>query len=109
MPYALRACAAPGCGNLVPKGRCSAHRRAYAAQRGSPSAKGYDHAWLAIRAAVLLEERCCRVCGTEQASDHVDHLVPLSKGGTHDRDNLQRLCRSCHSRKTLRERGGFGR
>ncbi|HTK42083.1 MAG TPA: HNH endonuclease signature motif containing protein [Gemmatimonadales bacterium] len=109
MPYTLRACVAPGCRNLVLKGRCAVCRRAYAAQRGNPSAKGYDHAWLAIRAAVLLEEPCCRVCGTEQAPAHVDHILPLSKGGTHDRGNLQRLCRACHSTKTLRDRGGFGR
>ena len=29
----------------------------------------------------------------------VDHLVPLSKGGTHHIDNLQLLCNACNSKK----------
>jgi len=40
---------------------------------------------------------------------HVDHIVPLSQGGTNETSNLQTLCHSCHSRKTVLYDGGFGR
>jgi len=30
--------------------------------------------------------------------DEVHHRLPLSEGGTHARDNLVSLCKSCHSR-----------
>jgi 5-methylcytosine-specific restriction protein A len=104
-PFApLRPCAAPGCPRLVPKGKCSLHRRQAEQQRGTPSQRGYDHAWQAVRARVLAEEAYCRHCGADgHPSDHVDHLVPRSRGGTNDRANLQRLCHACHSRKTQAE------
>ena len=110
MPYApLRQCTKPGCPNLVPKGRCPAHRLEVDQARGTPSARGYDHAWTKLRAQVLRDEPDCQACGAEgQPSDHVDHIRPLSAGGTNERENLQRLCHRCHSVKTATE-GGFGR
>lgn len=41
----------------------------------------------------------CTYCGSEKKLT-VDHIVPLSKGGTNYRDNLQLLCRSCNARKS---------
>jgi 5-methylcytosine-specific restriction protein A len=42
------------------------------------------------------------------ASTEVDHIIPLRQGGKNTMDNLQGLCKSCHSRKTALEDGGFG-
>jgi 5-methylcytosine-specific restriction protein A len=28
----------------------------------------------------------------------VHHILPVSKGGTHARDNLMSLCQSCHTK-----------
>ena len=43
----------------------------------------------------------CIACGSQDDLT-VDHIVPWSKGGTNDMDNLQTLCRSCNSRKGAR-------
>lgn len=77
---------------------------------GRPSAcrRGYGRGWQAIRLNVLREEPVCEDCD-RAPSVHVDHVVALEKGGTHDRSNLRALCPSCHSKKTCRVDGGFGR
>ena len=40
----------------------------------------------------------CVTCGTWKDLT-VDHIIPRSKGGTDDDDNLQTMCRSCNSAK----------
>jgi len=75
----------------------------YAALRGTTAARGYDGAWQDIRAAVLRAEPFCRFCfaaGRRTPAAHVDHIRPISVGGTHARDNLRPLCESCHNRRT---------
>jgi 5-methylcytosine-specific restriction endonuclease McrA len=99
-PYAPWRPCAGGCGRLVPKGRCPACRRRVEQARGTPSARGYGAAHQAMRARVFREEPDCRRCGAEgQASDHLDHIVPRSRGGTNARANYQRLCKTCNVQK----------
>lgn len=80
--------------------------------RPSANSRGYDWNWRKIRAAVLRGEPLCRECRTVRGllvpAEHVDHIKPLSQGGTHDLENLQPLCHSCHSAKTARQDGGLG-
>lgn len=43
----------------------------------------------------------CRICGTEERLV-VDHIIPISRGGSDELDNLQTLCWSCNCRKGAR-------
>ena len=57
---------------------------------------------MALRAIVLAEEPLCQPglrAGRVEASTAVDHIVPLSEGGTDDRSNLQGICEDCHKIK----------
>lgn len=56
----------------------------------------------------------CHLCGkrTKPDADYLDprsptldHIVPLSLGGTHTRENVATACRSCNSRKSNRGTG----
>lgn len=42
----------------------------------------------------------CQHCGTSSGKFHVDHIVPLSKGGLDDISNLQFLCETCNLTKS---------
>lgn len=57
---------------------------------------------------VLAREPLCAECkqgGMVVAASEVDHIIPLADGGTNDPENLQALCKACHSRKTARQMG----
>lgn len=66
--------------------------------------------WRKIREAQLAREPLCRCCAAADivcAATDVDHIN--GDDADHRDSNLQSLCRSCHSAKTARENGGFGR
>ena len=103
-------CRAPGCSAIVSAGAwCDAHKPPEK-PRPSSHARGYDNRWRKIRASVLARSPLCVHCRAEgrvTAATEVDHIRPLAHGGTHAADNLQSLCKSCHSKKTAGE-GGYG-
>lgn len=82
--------------------------REYDKRRGTPSQRGYNERWARFSKQYRKLNPLCVNClahGVTRASAQVDHIVPLSKGGKkYDYENLQALCRTCHSQKTARER-----
>ncbi|WP_227698514.1 HNH endonuclease [Sphingomonas hengshuiensis] len=56
---------------------------------------------------MLDEEPLCRSClanGRTTPSERVDHITPLSEGGSDERSNKQGLCVPCHDAKSAAER-----
>ena len=60
--------------------------------------------WMKLRHVVLVEEPVCMIC-ERKPSVEVDHIIPVSQGGTDERDNLQGICKSCHEDKTFNDLG----
>jgi hypothetical protein len=53
----------------------------------------------AVRRRVLLRDGGrCQHCGSYK-DPQIDHIIPWSRGGTHDASNLQVLCGPCNRRK----------
>ena len=46
----------------------------------------------------------CRECGAtnKETTLHVDHILPVSQGGTNEISNLQTLCQKCNLAKSNR-------
>ena len=87
-----------------PSERCDDHP---APRRPSSQRRGYGRAWRIVRALQLNAHPKCARCGA--VATDVDHIIPKSAGGTNKWANLQSLCHSCHSSKTVTQDGGFGR
>ena len=119
-----RYCSQPGCSNLVAASKwlCFVHWKQIvrAAQqkadskRPNANARGYDKKrWRPMRSTHLAKNPLCAACqsqGRVTEATEVDHIRP-HKGNVkllYDPNNLQSLCKPCHSHKTATEDGGFG-
>lgn len=56
-----------------------------------------------VKALLLLQKKTCIVCRQHLTEYHVDHKVPLHRGGTNDPSNLQILCPTCNVRKGAKD------
>ena len=109
----LTVCSYPGCRSLVSKGYCEEHKASRPNYRNKDTQRLYDtDTWQRLRAMQLSSDPWCKMCldnGVYTQAIDVDHIKPhrgdpaLFFGG-----ELQSLCKSCHSRKTLSEMRGSG-
>lgn len=101
MPRAKRICLTDGCLKAAVKdGKCSKHKRP--AWEGSQRNLNRPSNWSTTRQSALKRDgHQCVQCG--KAATDVDHIRPVSLGGSWSLDNLQSLCGSCHMVKTMRE------
>lgn len=78
-------------------------------ERKTAAQRGYcSPAWARIRKAVIARDagvcqECQKAVSMNAGDAHVDHKIPKEQGGTDALENLQLLCRSCHSKKTAKE------
>lgn len=99
-------CAFPGCPNLTDETYCEKHkdiaRKQYDRYERPPDVhKTYGRCWSRIRTRYAKEHPLCERCleeGRVTPMAEVHHIVPISRGGTHERSNLRSLCRSCHQK-----------
>ena len=112
-------CSYPGCPNLTTGRYCSLHQKIQNAMydrlmRSRPASEFYhSREWKRKRSQFLLEHPFCEECrknGRLTKATLVDHIVPIRQGGSLlDDGNLQALCSSCHSRKSIEEGSRFGK
>jgi 5-methylcytosine-specific restriction protein A len=114
MPASLpKPCGYPGgCKNVCSRRYCDEHAKQVAkqydaARSNDPTRKLYHtRRWQLTRDAILVRDPICVECH-HAATEEIDHIVPARQyGDFYDQDNLQGLCKPCHSSKTARE-GGF--
>ena len=80
-------------------------------QRDPESKKRYGTKWRKIRNAFVKNHPICELCKRKNIlipTEEVHHVIPLSKGGSNDEENIMALCKSYHSRITATEGGRWG-
>lgn len=103
----LTVCSEPGCPNLTKGSFCTDHLPEpwRDVERRRPRRKGQS-GWSIQKLHREIIQRyrgICHVCGKD-GSDEVDHVLPLSQGGTDTADNLRPIhSKPCHAEKTLSE------
>ena len=103
-------CSYPGCPNLTEGRYCEEHKafepKPYEKKTSNPFYSTKE--WKEKRREFLGERPFCVCCG--RPAEIVDHIVPIRKGGEPlDDRNLQSLCWSCHSRKSIEDGSRYGR
>lgn len=106
-----RPCSYPGCPRLTSGRFCEEHakqeaRRYEKYDRDPAARRRYGRAWKRIRERYIAAHPLCEKCreqGKLTPAQEVHHILPLSRGGTHDETNLMALCKPCHSEITARD------
>lgn len=113
MPQALkRPCRWAGCSELVSgkSGWCQEHtktsrRQADSRRDRSAARRVYNSSrWKRLRRMILRRQPNCECGEATNEVDHIDGDVTNCRW-----DNLQAMCKRCHSRKTAKEDGGYGK
>ena len=80
------------------KEKVRAYYRSYKARECNAAG---DHTAAEILDIYRLQRGRCAYCRTAlKEKYHVDHILPLARGGTNDRSNLQLTCVDCNLRKS---------
>lgn len=83
--------------------RARDHRRVARANRRARE-QGGSYTASDVADILRLQRRRCAWCATKLTPGyHIDHVVPLARGGENARRNLQALCPPCNRRKSARD------
>lgn len=102
-PKTPRICSTPGCPTETHGRRCPEHERAQQAQwKRDP--RYNTTRWKTLRRSQLRKQPWCQAPTCNNPANEADHIIrPRDGGNFYDRNNLQSLCKGCHSRKTAGE------
>ena len=115
---AKRPCNYPGCINLVTDTPyCHEHSKPTQYNkdnRETATKRGYNTRWNKARKIFLDNNPLCKHCfeqGIVEPATDVDHIRPCTGDDPEfwNQNNWQGLCHSCHSIKTAKHDGAFGR
>ena len=121
MPYRnKKPCSQPSCSELIKAGNtyCQEHRKEnnsyrnkrYDKKRDPKIKKFYSSSqWQKVRDRYLKKNPLCEHCkekGLTEVADEVDHIIPIKVAWEKrlSSQNLQSLCKSCHAKKTARDK-----
>lgn len=64
-----------------------------------------------LKEILVAQGNRCAYCRADlrRAKKHVDHIVPLARGGSNGRSNLQYLCQPCNQSKSARDPVAYAR
>ena len=101
-----RPCSYPNCPKLTDGRFCEEHQKEenkrYEKYDRNPAVRRrYGRVWKRVRDSYVKEHPFCELCfknGMMKQVEEVHHKQPLSEGGTHNKNNLISLCKSCHAR-----------
>lgn len=103
----MHPCSVPGCPNLTYGRFCEKHtkednRNYETYQRDKDVKVKYGRNWKLIRDKYMETHPFCERCfknGVLVKAEHVHHKVPLNDGGSNEVENLEALCKPCHSKE----------
>lgn len=80
----------------IKRGKKRSRDRRRAAEMNAPAIERFD------RGEIIERDRgICHLCGRtcDPGEIHIDHVIPLARGGAHTRENVRVACSSCNVRK----------
>ena len=102
-------CSCPGCPNLTDGRYCDSHRfMEPKTESRRHNSFYYPTEWKPFRMEYIKGYPFCIRCG--KPAEIVDYIIPLKDGGAESGErNLEPLCLSCHSRKSIEDGSRFRR
>lgn len=80
----------------------------YATRRARELNAGGSFTAADIEAIRKAQGNRCYICGKKLKKYHIDHFIPLAKGGTNDPGNLRLACPACNLRKSAKHPQDIG-